>query len=145
MAALAADVVLLPLASEADAERTVRALRTTFSPDRVVLVHVVEKAGGAPDKASVEQREAFAADVFDVARDELADLDTDVETRILYGTDVPETVFETAADVDADLVVFSPREASRLSRFLSGDTALGLITDCDRPVLVLPGPGDSDE
>jgi len=31
----------------------------------VVVVNVIEKAGGAPDKASVEQREEYARDIFE--------------------------------------------------------------------------------
>jgi len=142
----AADTVVVPLASETDAERTAAALAEHLPEGtRVVAVHVVEKAGGAPDKASVEQREERAERIFEIVRERLADGDRDVETEIYYGTDVAETVFAAAEDVDADVVVFSPREAGRLSRLLSGDTALDLITAGDRPVLVLPGPDPDQE
>lgn len=140
MLSIDADTVIVPLASEDDATTTCTALSSHVTPGgRIVLVHVIEKAGGAPDKASVEQREERAEAIFRVARDALATPDRDVETRILYGTDVAETIFAAAADLDADVVAFSPREASRLSRFLSGDTTLDLVTSTDRPLVVLPG------
>ena len=62
--------VLLPIAEEEDARATARAFRRHVG-DSVVAVHVVEKAGGAPDKASVEQRELAAEDAFDAVHEEL--------------------------------------------------------------------------
>ncbi|PSP79501.1 universal stress protein UspA [Halobacteriales archaeon QS_1_68_20] len=137
MTPVVADTVVVPLASESDARETCAVLREELDPGtRVVVVHVIEKGGGGLDKASVAQREETAEDVFAVARGELEGFD--VETRILYDTDVAETITSGADDVGADLIVFSPRQASRLSRLLSGDVALDLITGTDRPVLVLP-------
>ncbi|MFB6179048.1 MAG: universal stress protein [Halorientalis sp.] len=133
------DRVLLPVASRDDARTSARALRPYVS-ERVVAVHVVEKAGGAVDKASVEQREDEAARMFEIVHDELDDV-ADVQTRIGYGTDVAETLFATAADVDATAIVFTPRGGSRWIRLLTGDVALDLVTETDRPVIVLP---DSD-
>jgi len=45
---------LLPIASAEDAETSVRAVRPYLetADGKVTLVHVIEKAGGAPDKAS---------------------------------------------------------------------------------------------
>ncbi|MFB6073757.1 MAG: universal stress protein [Haloarculaceae archaeon] len=133
--------VLLPIASDDDAAGTARAVapyRSGFGSIRAV--HVVEKAGGAMDKASVEQRERAAEAAFDLVRTELGDLETD----IYYGTDVSETIFSAAADYDATSIVVTPRGGSRLVRLLTGDVALDLITDTDRPVVVLPDPGDGD-
>jgi len=128
--------VLLPVASRDDARSTARAL-TPHVGEHVVAVHVVEKAGGAMDKASVEQREEEAARIFEVVHDELDDL-TFVDTRIDYGTDVAETIFAAADEEDATSVVFTPRGGSRWIRLLTGDVALDLITKRDRPVVVLP-------
>ncbi|WP_250137746.1 universal stress protein [Halorientalis salina] len=132
--------VLLPVASRDDARATASALEP-YVGDRVVAVHVVEKAGGAVDKASVEQREEEAERIFAVVHEKLGDL-VDVETRIDYGTDVAETIFAAAADVDATSVVFTPRSGSRWVRLLTGDVALDLITKRDRPVIVLPDRGE---
>ncbi|PSP75961.1 hypothetical protein BRC86_02300 [Halobacteriales archaeon QS_3_64_16] len=53
------ECVLVPVASDTDARTTCRVLRS-YSPDRVITVHVIEKAGSAPDKAGVEQRRCNA-------------------------------------------------------------------------------------
>jgi nucleotide-binding universal stress UspA family protein len=136
------DRVLLPIANEADAEATVRAIDGHFDDDTaVVAIHVVEKAGGAPDKASVEQREQEAEDAFEVVRAALGD----VETEIYYGTDVSETIFKAADDHDVTSIVVTPRGGGRLVRLLTGDVALDLVTESDRPVVVLPDPSEGSE
>jgi len=139
--------VLLPVASPEDARATCRALSRhlddTSSSD-IVAVHVIEKAGGAPDKAGVEQRQEYAEKTFATLRDCLG-TDRDVETEIRYGTDVAETIFGAAADHDATAIVVTPRGGSRWIRLLTGDVALDIVTESDRPVVVLPDVGDEDE
>ena len=88
------DRIVLPIANENDARATVRAL-DGHEFGSVLAVRVVEKAGGAPDKASVEQREEAAERAFAVLEGTLGD-ELDLETRVLYGTDVADTVFEAA-------------------------------------------------
>jgi nucleotide-binding universal stress UspA family protein len=127
------DRVVLPVDSEEDAESSARALAGQEYGE-VVVVHVVEKAGGAPDKAGVEQRELAAEEMFEAARAVLGD----VETELYYGTDVVETIFEAAADHDATAVVVTPRGGSRFVQLITGDVALRLITENDHPVVVLP-------
>ncbi|MFB6269241.1 MAG: universal stress protein [Halobacterium sp.] len=143
------DRVFIPVASVEDARTTARAV-TPYLRDAdsfAVVGHVIEKAGGAPDKASLEQREAYAADVFDVVEAELAVADVRHECQVLYGTDVAETIIDAAADFDADAIVFTPRGGSRWVRLLTGDVGLSLVTDSDRPVVVLPDveDGGADE
>ncbi|RXK51783.1 universal stress protein [Halorientalis pallida] len=138
--------VLLPVASPDDATGSARALRPRVG-DSVVAVHVVEKAGGAVDKASVEQREEEAGHIFEAIHAELDD-GTTVETEIAYGTDVAETVFDVADEIEATSIVFTPRGGSRWIQLLTGDVALDLITGTDRPVVVLPDhqeEGTADE
>lgn len=127
--------VCLPVASVEDAEASARAL-SRYDPGRVVAVHVIEKAGGAPDKASIEQREEVAEDVFAAVEAELGDLPVEMDLR--YGTDVAESIFDAAADHDATAIAFTPRGGSRWIRLLTGDVALDLVTRTDRPVVVLP-------
>lgn len=146
MTSIPAETVLVPLASEDDARETCRALVEHLDGEsRLVLVYVSEKGGGAVDKTSPEQDQSHAESLFTIARAILETEGLTVDTRICYGTDVADTIHQTAVDEDADLVVFSPREASRLARFLSGDVALDLITDPDVPVLVLPASDTSGE
>ena len=138
MSAFTFDTILVPVASEDDARTTSRAIRNRFDPSEttVEFVFVVEKAGGAPDKASVEQREELVESMVETARAELPD--ARVEMRVVYDTDVADGIRDAAADVDANAIVFVPREGSRLARWLSGDVTLSLVTESDRPVVSLP-------
>jgi nucleotide-binding universal stress UspA family protein len=136
---------LVPVASEADADATLAALLPRLPADAtVVACHVIEKAGGAPDKASVEQRETIAADIFERVERECAAADVAVETRLEYGTNVADTVFAAAADADASAIAFTPRGGSRWLAFLTGDTTLDIVTETDRPVVVLPDETDHE-
>ncbi|WP_137285026.1 universal stress protein [Halorussus salinisoli] len=138
--------IVLPVASEADARTTAESVlpRLRDEAGDVLAVHVVEKAGGAPDKASVEQRESQARDVFAVVEEALAGEGIDVETEILYGTDVAQTILDAADEFDASAIVFTPRGGSRWLKLLTGDTATGLIENADRPVVVLPSGEGGD-
>ncbi|MEF8885165.1 MAG: universal stress protein [Haloarculaceae archaeon] len=135
--------VLLPVADPDDAAASAEAL-AGHEFGAVLAVHVVEKAGGAPDKASVEQREERAETMFDAVRERLDDPDR-VDTEIVYGTDVAETIFEAADDYGATAIVITPRGGSRWIRLLTGDVALSLVTGTDRPVIVLPDLGEPHE
>ncbi|WP_251344374.1 universal stress protein [Haloplanus halophilus] len=136
---------LIPVASEGDASATCRAAfpRIAAAGGRPLVVHVVEKAGGAPDKASVEQREAVAEAAFAAARDCAAEYDLEVETDVIYGTDVGEAIIEAANAVDASAVVFQPRGGSWWLDLLTGDVRETLVTKADRPVVVLPDAEDA--
>jgi len=130
------DRVLLPVADPEDARATCEALANR-EVGQVRAIHVIEKGGGAPDKASVEQREEYAGEVFEVVETTLPD-EFDVETEVVFGTDVAEAVFEAADDFDATSIVITPRSGNRWIRLLTGDVALALVTETDRPVVVLP-------
>lgn len=144
MSAALLERVVIPLASEDDARATMRATAPYLESagGTATLVFVLEKAGGAPDKASVEQREGYANEVFDVARDVAADSDVPIETRIEYGTDVGETIVGAANDVDASAIVFTPRGGSRWVKLLTGDVTRTLLTESDLPVITLPEASD---
>jgi nucleotide-binding universal stress UspA family protein len=137
---------VLPVADPDDASATARAALSQLrrADGRATLVHVVEKAGGAPDKAGVEQREAYAGETFAAAHGVLGDA-IDVDERLAFGTDVAETIFEVADEVGATCITFTPRGGSRWIRLLTGDVALSLVTDTDRPVVVLPAVGDDED
>lgn len=134
------DRVVVPVASPDDAAATARALASYLEDgSQIIAIHVIEKAGGAPDKASVEQREQYAEEMFARLRTRLPD----IETEIRYGTDVPEAVFQAAADHDAS-IAFTPRGGSRWMRLLTGDVALSIVTETDRPVIVLPDVNEAN-
>lgn len=136
------DHVLLPVATEADARATSASLRPYLDEvERVTACHVVEKGGGAPDKAPLEKRQSDAAEFLAVVESELA-ADVAFDARIDYGTDVAETLFDAAADAGATAIAFNPRGGSRIVRVLSGDTATKLVTDPTVPVIALPDLGE---
>ncbi|MCG1003931.1 MULTISPECIES: universal stress protein [Halobacterium] len=140
------ETVVVPVASEADAETTMRAVlpRVRDAGGRIVAVHVVEKGGGAIDKASVEQRELYAEDVFTVVEDACADAGVACETDLRFDEDVADGVFAAARDHGASAVAFTPRESNRWLDLLTGDDARDLVKQADLPVVVFPAE-DADE
>ncbi|WP_440764990.1 universal stress protein [Natronorubrum sp. DTA7] len=131
--------VVVPAADPDDGERTATALAPYLTPtSSVVLVNVIEKAGGAPDKASVEQREEYAEEIFERTRGPFETTDATVETGVLYGTDVVERIFTEAKDRNADAVVFTAREGNRLAELLTGDVARRMVKEASVPVVALP-------
>lgn len=127
--------VLVPVADADDAAATATALEP-YAPERVTVLHVVEKAGGAPDKTPVEQSERIAERSFAAVRRAFPDADD----HLAYRRDVVAAVFEAADEVDASAVAFRPRGGSRLVQFLSGDRTLQLATEATLPVIALPEP-----
>ncbi len=128
--------VVVPVANEDVAGETAALAREYLDDGTdVTVVHVVADEQ-AFDEASDEEWEAFAEDAFERFRETYG---ADVGTEVRYGTDVVEGIFATAADVDASAIVFKPRGGSRWRQLMSGDVARELVTECDRPVIALPG------
>ena len=125
--------VLLPVAHEADAEATARALEP-YGPTRVTALHVVEKGGGTPDKTPVEQSEEVAAESYAAVRSVFPDADS----HTAYGRDVAAEIFAAADEVGANSIAYRSRGGNRLMQFLSGDVSLRLVTKSTRPVIALP-------
>jgi nucleotide-binding universal stress UspA family protein len=133
------ETVLVPIADPEDAGRTARALRPHLDADSAVIVaHVVPKGDGVPDKAAVEQREAYAETAYEAFVAEFGDGVGEVTPLTLYGRDVAETLREGAAEADATAIAFVPRDANRWVRMFTGDVAYDLVTDSDVPVVSLP-------
>lgn len=124
--------VVVPVADEKDARTTAQEL-DAYEFDRVTAVHVVEKREGGPDAIPPEQAEQQAADAFAAFREVIPE----AEEELAYGSDVVAAIIDVAADVEASAIAFRPRGGSRIVQFLSGDTALNLITEADRPVIAL--------
>lgn len=134
------DHVVLPVANVEDARATARALRP-YQPVRVTALHVVEKGAGVPDKIPVEHSEAIATEAFAAIRDVFPE----AEDQTAYARDIVSAIFETANEVGASAVVFRPRSGGRLTRFLSGDLSLRLVTNAECPVISLPRENPSSE
>ena len=133
------DHVLVPVAHGEDALRTAKAL-VPYNPDHVTALHVVEKAGGAPDKTPVEQSEEVAAESYAAVRTIFSDADT----HTAYARDVVGAIFEAADEVDASAIAYRSRGGNRVMHFLSGDLSLKLVTEGNRPVIALPS-GQSEK
>ena len=128
--------VLLPVAHEEDARKTATALEP-YGPDRVTVLHVVEKGEGVPYKTPVAQSEEVAEASYAAVREVFPDADD----HTAYARDVVGAIFEAGAEVGATAIAYRPRDGNRLVQFLSGDRSLRLVTEADRPVIALP---DSD-
>jgi nucleotide-binding universal stress UspA family protein len=137
----------VPVASVDDAEITLDAVldRVAAAGGRMTVAHVVEKAGGAPDAASVEQREGIAEEAFELVRERASAAGVGVETELLYGTDVAETLVEAAHEVDATAIVFTPRGHKWWWDLFSEDVADALVHESDLPVVVLPSPDAAND
>ncbi|ELZ63969.1 universal stress protein [Haloferax prahovense DSM 18310] len=125
--------LVVPVANEEDARETARIL-DTYEYGQVTVVHIIEKGEGVPDKLPLEQAEQRASNAFGAFRGFIPGIDTETA----YSRDVVTAIIDVAADVNASAIAFRPRGGNRLVQFLSGDTALKLITDADRPVIALP-------
>ena len=132
--------VLVPVATEADARTTCAALEPYLEDvERVTVVHVIEKAGGAPDKAPLEKRREDASEFLATAEAMLGEF-VAVDTRTVFATDVVPAFFATANEAGADTIAFRARGGSRIKRILVGDITTNLVTNPELPVISLPSP-----
>ncbi|WP_435073329.1 universal stress protein [Halorubrum sp. HHNYT27] len=131
--------VLLPVANEADALATARALEP-YDPKRVTALHVVEKGEGVPDKTPVEQSEELAAESYAAVRTVFPDADT----HTAYDRHVVDAIFDAVDEVGASAIAYRSRDGNRLLQFLSGDLSIKLVTKSHVPVIALPGEGSAE-
>lgn len=139
------DRVLVPVASERDAQRTAAALRPHLAPQdgSVVVVHVVERTRGWPDPTPPAEQVAGAERAFEAVTDGFEAAGVDVETRLLEGADVAEEILTAAADLEVGSIAFVRRGGSRLAKLLAGDVQRVLLERSECPVLVFgSGAGD---
>jgi nucleotide-binding universal stress UspA family protein len=137
--------IVVPVVTPEDAQETCEAVQPHLDEvGTVIAVHVIEKAGGAIDKAPLAKREEDAEEILGVVEDRLRDK-VAVDTRVVYDTDVVDGIFEAAEDADATSVVFVSREGGRLIRLLSGDTATRIVSEATIPVVALPDGEGEDE
>lgn len=132
--------ILIPIASKNDAHATCDALLPYLVDiERVTAIHVIEKAGGAPDKAPLAKRREDASEFLAIVESLLSN-SVAVETRTVFATDIVPAFFSTATDVGADAIAFRARGGSRIKRILAGDITTKLVTNPSFPVISLPDP-----
>lgn len=134
--------VLVPLANEDDAIRTLVALGEHVDPVDLHLrfLHVIEKAGGAPDKAPLPARQDQARRIFGVVREHFEEIGCEFDTVLRYGTDVPDEIVAAAAEMNATAIAFVPRPGGRISAIVSGNLTDRIVSNDRFPVIVLPNP-----
>lgn len=136
---LPVDTIAIPLVSEADAKASCQALRPFLSSrTEVIVVHVIQKAGGGIDPVSMDRRKAQATQIFEKCSQVLDKDVRTITTTITFQTDIVEGIREAGRDYDADIIAFTPRGASRIRKLISGDTAFKLVHRAERPVLIIP-------
>lgn len=133
------DRVIVPVSDEKDARRTAKAVAPYFNGSELVAVYVVEKGGGAPDKAPMEAVEEHGRKALNAFEKVMSEHGIEVEKDVLYGTDVADTVLGEAEKKDAT-VAFVAREGGRFVRLLTGDDSLAFVTKNRIPVVSLPRP-----
>jgi nucleotide-binding universal stress UspA family protein len=138
------DHLLVPVADAGDARATADGLAPHLDAvDRITAVHVVQKAGGAVDKAPLVKRRHDGIDFLATVERRLWDEDVAVRTQVVYGRDVADTIVDTALEAGATAIAFRSRGGNRLVRWLSGDTAFKLVSTPDLPVVSLGTPDHS--
>lgn len=139
--------ILVPVANQDDASRTGAALQEFLDPGGSLLhfVHVIEKAGGAPDKAPLAARQQQAERIFDTIRTRFDDTGYDVDTELRYGTDVADEIVAAACDLEATAIVFVPRPEGHLPVLLTTGLTDRLVPTDQFPVIVLPRLVDDGE
>lgn len=134
------DTVLIPVANLADAEATCSAT-APYLVDQdagAVVVHVIEKRRLAPDKAPLAERRSDAKSILDRATEHYETAGISVDTHVVYGTSVAETILDATEAFDASVIAFTPRRRSRWRKLLSEDVAAELVSRSPTPVLVIP-------
>ena len=130
--------LVVPVATEEDAHATCAALQPYLDDiERVTAVHVIEKGGGAPDKAPLEKRREDASEFLAIVDSTLSE-SVAVDTRTMFATDIVSALFTAAADADADAIALRARGGSRIMRMLTGDITTNLVTEPEIPVVSLP-------
>lgn len=129
--------IVIPVADREVATATAQAALSYIDDDsEIVLVHVIDEDEYTSEAEWVE----FAEEAFDGVREVLGS--NQVSSEIRTGSDVANTIFAIAADVDASAILFRSRGGSRWRQILAGDVAREMVTEAEIPVVVLPSTDD---
>lgn len=133
--------ILLPLDASPTSSRAIAALAPLLTgPESadVELLHVIplQDEGGVADLDRLRAVEDAARDFLEGAR-QLTGLPKDrTPTTIRHG-DPADRILEHAKERDVSLIVMTSRGQSGIARWLLGSVAARVLTNADRPVLLL--------
>jgi len=131
--------VVVPAATRDDAAVTATTLRSYFAMDATVIaVQVTEKASGELGKASVEQHEQRAAELFPIITERFDNSGVALGTDLHYGTNIASSIVGTAHDRSTSAIAFTSRDKSRWHKPVTGDSIYNLVRRSDVPMLTLP-------
>lgn len=129
--------VVVPIASEDDAEKTIEELEH-FEIEHMTVVFVAEKTESYPNTVP---RSVFQETIDDI-EDTFDEVYPDYNLRVVQSSDTVEAIVNVVEDVEATSIVFRPRQHSFISRIIKGST-LELISESHVPVIALPEPENS--
>lgn len=134
------ETVLIPIASQTDAERTCKAATSYLlgHDTSVIAVHVIEKRSFSPAPAPISHRRSNAEGLLEHVATHLRSHDIPVAVHIRYGSNIAETILQTADEFEASSIAFTPRGTSRFMKLLTEDVATKLLAGSPNPVVVIP-------
>ncbi|MBM3897478.1 MAG: universal stress protein [Thaumarchaeota archaeon] len=146
--ALAAPIfrkILVPIDGSNDSARAL-GVACKLAKDQKSLVtalYVVQKPG-VPDPLDIsttgeilEAMEKYGREVLTTAKIDAERMDVKIDTNVISGYTVANTVVEYAKEGGYDLIVMGTRGRSGLKRVLLGSVAFGVITYANCAVLVV--------
>jgi nucleotide-binding universal stress UspA family protein len=107
---------------------------------KVTLVSVVrpsEYSLAVEDKAFIENLKEFHDDLVKAVKDDIANPEIEVETKIELGTPWKELIRLAKAD-NSDLIVVGSRGIGQVAEFLIGSNSTRVVQHSPVPVLVVP-------
>ena len=135
--------LLVPIASETDAERTCDELDQYLDDGVGIIsvVHVIEHTGGYLDPASPELEEG-AEQLFTYVEEHFSD-DPEIRRELRYGTDAVEEIIAAVDELDVSAIGFAPRPKNRFEQLLTDNRSYRLVTESHYPVVVF-SKGDAN-
>lgn len=138
---------LLPVASLEDAEASAEAVLPAIGHAGGVLtaVHIVDIGNGWTRQGPTFYRQDLADDILGLIERHGRSYGMTVRKKVLYEQDIAEAIVRVADQIDASAIVFTPRGSGRWLSFFSRNTALELVKNAPRPVVVFPAGADEPE
>ena len=85
----------------------------------------------------IERAKQFIQDNLNVVQEKFANDGITVETKLLEGENISQTITQAVDDLNIDLVILSSHGRTGLKKLIMGSVAQSLITDLHIPVFVI--------